>query len=200
MKSSPFFQAIEAGDVKRVRELITAGVDLSETDENGCFTALGQAAYLGHTTIVRLLLDAGAAADGESATASALGAAALGGQVEAADILVKRGARLDLADEVGLTPLMHAARVGQLAVVRYLVESGADLHQCEGQSRYGQRLTALDYAVLEGFPEVAEYLLERGAHFEPDDYVDESGAGPKNASDLVELANTKRARRHSLAD
>ena len=201
MKSNPLFQAIDAGDLERVRTLIAAGADLSETDDHGCFTALCQAAYLGRTTIVRLLLDAGAAADEESATARALGAAALGGQVEAADILVKRGASLDLPDEVGLTPLMHAARVGQLAVVRYLVESGADVDQCDRpSSRYEQPQSALDYAVQEGFPEIAEYLLERGAHFVPEDGGDEFSAAPKNVSGngLIELARKNRARKHSL--
>jgi ankyrin repeat protein len=200
MKSSPLFQAIEAGDPERMRALIAAGANLAETDEDGCFTALGQAAYLGRSAIVRLLLDAGAAADEKSATATALGAAALGGQVEAAEILVRQGASLDSADEVGLTPLMHAAHVGQLAVVRYLVESGADMDQRHRWTRYGQQPSALDYAVQEGFPEIAEYLLERGAHFQPDDYPGECGAAPPTASGLIELARKNRARKHLLVD
>lgn len=121
-----------------------------------------------------------------------LGAAALGGQVGAARILVEAGATLDLADETGMTPLIHAARVGQLAVVRFLVEAGADLQHRDIPDHVHAK-SALDYAVDEGFPEVARYLLESGARFEPEVYLDESGATPNHASNLIDIAHRNRA-------
>jgi ankyrin repeat protein len=200
MKPMTLLEAIQAGDLAYVRERIGAGANLSEMDENACFTALGHAAYLGRTEIVRALLDAGVLPDENLAYASALAAAALGGKIEAACILVDAGATLDSADETGMTPLIHAARGGHIVVVRYLVEAGANLHHRDFSSRYAPRKNALDYSVDEGFPEIAVYLLERGARFEPEDYMDGSGAVPKNASDIIELARRTWAAKHSGDD
>lgn len=197
MKSMKLIEAIQAGDLACVRERISAGADLSEMDENGCFTALGHAAYLGRTEMVRALLEAGVAPDEDLADAPPLAAAALGGKVEAARILVNAGATLDSPDEAGMTPLIHAARVGHLVLVRYLVEAGANLHHRAFSSRYEPRKNAFDYSVDEGFTEVAVYLLERGARFKPEDYMDGSGTVPQNASDVIELARRNWAAKHT---
>jgi ankyrin repeat protein len=195
----PLFEAIRAGDSGRLRELIAAGADLRGADERGCFTALGEAAYLGRVDMVRRLLEAGVPAD-DSAHECALGAAALGGQVEAARALIEAGASVDGAGESGLTPLMNAARVGQLEVVRYLVGVGVDLRRRYHASRWEPGRDALDFAVKEGHPEVAMYLLRRGASFEAEDYRDEGGRTPRSARELVELAGRNGRRRIAMAD
>lgn len=192
-----FLHAIEAGDIARVRELIASGADLNEADDDGCFTALGLAAYHGRIEILRELLDAGVPPD-SAAGACALAGAALGGQLESARILIEAGASLNHRDETGMTPLMNAARVGQLPAVRYLVEQGADL-ECRDDSggRYAQWKSALDYAIDEGYPDIAELLLARGARFDPEYYEDESGAMPSSAGDLIELARRCRTEKES---
>jgi hypothetical protein len=95
---------------------------------------------------------------------------------------------------------MNAARVGQFRVVRYLVESGADLQLRDWESRYAPRRSAVDFAVDEGHPEIAEYLLAAGARFEPEDYMQESGGAPKEAGDLIELARRNRDEKESRDD
>lgn len=56
------------------------------------------------------------------------------------------------------TPLMEAAQEGHLELVRYLLESNADVH---AQTQTGD--TALTYACENGHTDVADLLLEFGA-------------------------------------
>jgi ankyrin repeat protein len=44
-------------------------------------------------------------------------------------LLISRGANVNLANSVGNTPLMLAARMGLADVVRLLLDAGADLYQ-----------------------------------------------------------------------
>jgi ankyrin repeat protein len=48
------------------------------------------------------------------------------GQQELEEFLVGRGASVDLADDAGDTPLMHAARLGLPDIVGSLLDRGAD--------------------------------------------------------------------------
>jgi ankyrin repeat protein len=195
----PLFGAIRDGDSYRLRELIAAGANLRDEDEHGCFTALGEAAYLGRDDMVRLLLEAGAPAD-DSAHECALGAAALGGQVDAARALIEAGASIDGKSGSGLTPLMNAARMGRLEMVQYLVGAGADVRRRYHESRWEPSRSALDFAVENGYAEVAAYLLDHGALFRAEDYHDRSGREPRSPCELVELARRNGRRQTSEDD
>src|SRR5262249_16686019 len=117
-----------------------------------------------------------------------------------ARLLIEVGAALEGAGESGLTPLMNAARVGHLEMVRYLLGVGADLDLRSHDPRWQPSRSAVDFAVEDGHAEVVMYLLERGARFEGEDYQDESGWMPKSSADLIELARRNWRRRVSQAD
>ncbi len=93
--------------------------------------ALALAAQLGHTDVVRLLLEAGEDPDrynpdGFHAHATPLHQAALAGREPVVRLLVERGARLDLKDALWqATPLGWAQHAGQAEVERYLSARGA---------------------------------------------------------------------------
>jgi len=76
----------------------------------------------------------------------------------AIDAQLASGAAINARDEHGQTALMNAARDGQTAVVRLLVERGAAL---DHHAKYG--LTALMLAVIRGHLEVVRVLVEAGA-------------------------------------
>ncbi len=68
--------------------------------------------------------------------------------------LLNAGASADLADETGLTPLMVAAREGNLDLVRHLVGAVTNINAID---RTGA--SALQYALTQGHAEVAQLLL-----------------------------------------
>lgn len=73
-----------------------------------------------------------------------------------ADFLIKAGADIELGAS---TPLMEAAQEGHQELVRYLLESAADVH---AQTQTGD--TALTYACENGHTDVADLLLQFGAN------------------------------------
>lgn len=58
----------------------------------------------------------------------------------------------------GMTPLLYAARDGNLEVARVLLAAGANIEQAEANA-----ITPLLMALLNGQPQLADFLLEHGA-------------------------------------
>jgi uncharacterized protein len=78
--------------------------------------------------------------------------------VESADLLIRAGAKVNAANDLGATPLWTASLNGSAAMVRRLLEAGADpnLALLLGE-------TPLMVASRSGNPEVVEQLLAKGA-------------------------------------
>ena len=72
-----------------------------------------------------------------------------------------RGLEGNYARLIGLTPLMLAARYGQLDVAKLLVEGGADLYAQANTQLPGDPLTAFDFAVQSGQLAIAQYLWQK---------------------------------------
>ena len=66
------------------------------------------------------------------------------GHVEAARLLLEKGAAVDAQDENGVTPLMTACEEGHVEVARLLLEKGADRTLADKEGR-----TALDHVDME---------------------------------------------------
>ena len=83
---------------------------------------------------------------------------AYNGQLASVEVLVKKGANVNLQDQKKRTPLIFAASNGHTPVVEYLVGAGADVNAKDGGGQ-----TALSYASKRSFNETAAFLLENGA-------------------------------------
>jgi len=81
--------------------------------------------------------------------------ASSGGSLRAAGLLISSGARIDIRDSMGLTPL-HLARTKDIAAL--LIDHGAEV---DARSYYGR--TPLHCATGSGNREVVEFLISRGA-------------------------------------
>lgn len=68
------------------------------------------------------------------------------------------GADIDAPDAYGYTPLMNAAMLGRVDIVKALIDAGADI-QKKGQFGY----TALHAAAQNGHLEVVQTLVKYGA-------------------------------------
>ncbi len=80
------------------------------------------------------------------------------GKTECAEVLIAKGAKLDLRTGTEKTPLHFAADRGFLPIAELLVESGADILAQDDEG-----WTPLHYAAEKDHIDVAAYLIEQGA-------------------------------------
>lgn len=131
-------------------------------------TALMRAALAGDVELARLLLSHGAnpriiSKDRETTLMAASGTGFINGyhrqrtpaeRLELVKLLVELGEDVNAADNYGITPLMVAANLGDLEVVKYLISKGADLAAHDlGKKNDGafgssvEPLMPIDYAI-----------------------------------------------------
>jgi ankyrin repeat protein len=86
--------------------------------------------------------------------------AAADGDLHHARVLIKEGARLDLFDDIGYTPLHHAVKNERYSMVKLLLDAGANINAREEETNSD---TAISVAAGDSSPEMVKLLLERGA-------------------------------------
>lgn len=146
--------AAQSGNPEVVRLVLAAGGDPNKTATRNQ-TALMWAAEQGDSEVVRSLLEYGADVSARTATR---------------EQLMKSDKEQESHPEYkhwvvvgGNTPLIFAARSGDLESVTYIVDAGADVNELTALGT-----SPLIMAVNSGNPEVVEYLIERGADIESD--------------------------------
>ncbi|MXZ72186.1 MAG: hypothetical protein F4Z04_11900 [Acidobacteria bacterium] len=178
---TPLWAAAENGSAPMAQRLLDAGADPNVSLLSG-ETPLMTAARVGAADVARALLEAGAETSmtaGRSQTALMWAVAQRHPTV--VGVLLEHGAPVDARTDVwtevvkttpepwnpeyvaelpqgGYTPLLFAARAGDLASAKLLVAAGADV---DDQPPYGTSATVV--AAHSGHRDVAVYLLEQGA-------------------------------------
>lgn len=165
-----------------VRQLLEAGADPNQVINNTptalmrggsprivFATALMRAAFSGDISLVRLLLDHGAdphirSSDDETVLGAAAGTGFIYGfhkerplneRLAVIELLVEEhGLDVNWHDDYGITPLMAAANLGDVPIIQYLVDQGADLGAYDlGEKNDGvfgasiEPLMPIDYAI-----------------------------------------------------
>lgn len=154
---TPLMKAVEKNDVATVKKLIAQGVNVSELDTNQD-APLVMAAYLGHSEIVRLLLEAGAdvTAVDPGMKATALHAAAYAGRTEAAKLLIEYHIDIDKqGPNNGYTALHDAIWQNNVDTAEVIINAGANLNL---KSHGGE--TPLQFARSKNRKEIAA-MIER---------------------------------------
>ena len=156
---TPLMFAAAFGSLDAMKLLIANGADAKAVSDAGV-TALHLAA--GDARKVRLLLENGADANKPSLLGRTplLVAAGTYGSIETVRLLLEREATVDAADTTGLTPVIAAAGVNDVAVVKLLVEKGANIN---ARATIGAAVTALMGAAGNGNADLTRFLLVRKA-------------------------------------
>ena len=155
-------------------------------------TPLSQAAEKGHESIVKLLLERGAATDAKDKSGwTPLSWAAEKGHKSIMQQLLESGASVKTKDRPSRMLLLWAAVHNYEAILKLLLERGAPI---ETKDKYGR--TPLSRAAEKGLESMVELLLERGAPIETKDKYGRtplSWAAEKGHESMVELLLQKGA-------
>ncbi|HUF38166.1 MAG TPA: ankyrin repeat domain-containing protein [Anaerolineales bacterium] len=188
------FEAVKANQSLRLRTLIQNGADPNARDETG-ETPLTWAANLGHTTVVKDLLAAGADVEtrGNRFHAPPLILAARSGARGIVALLAVH-ADLDAQDAAGTTALMRAVERPEdlvkpqpriAAIVRTLLDQDADPNVRDNAGN-----TAVMWAVRWGNPEAIRLLAGAGADLQARNLDGETApdlADSKGYTEIVKL-------------
>jgi ankyrin repeat protein len=184
--------AVQRDDFDLADRLIKAGANVNTKNDYGS-TPMSEAALNGNVAMLDRLLKAGA--DVESANAdgmTALMIIARTNNVEAAKLLLKHGAKVNTVEKwKEQTALIWASAEGQPAMVKTLVDAGADVNAHSKINNWERQVTAearaiarpsggmtpLLYAARQGCTECVKALAEAGADLDLGD--------PDNVSPLL---------------
>jgi ankyrin repeat protein len=149
------FAAARADDVVAMRQYIAGGADINEESDLGV-TVLGIAAIRGNEEMIKVLLDAGAAADVASFQFAVLHS---NDNVEIVQAFIDHGADINAASSApGHTALMNAGEKGYIQVGKLLLANGADINKGDDYND-----PALNVAAFHGQLEFVKMLVEMGA-------------------------------------
>jgi ankyrin repeat protein len=205
METAPNFPWVNTEDpLPLVKQLLDAGADpnqlVNDTPQARMrggsprivfATPLMRAAFSADLELVQLLLDYGAdphikSKDNETALGAAAGLGFIHGfhklrpyaeRLEVIKLMVELGNDVNWQDDYGISPLMAAANLGDVPIIQYLVDQGADLGAYDlGKKNDGafgasiEPLMPIDYAIGVGtfrpnnaivFNDAAVALMER---------------------------------------
>jgi ankyrin repeat protein len=150
------WEAAALGRDERVAELVRDDRSLSNAWSPDGFTPVGLAAFFGHPSTARILIDAGAdvgAVARNEMKVQPLHAAAAAKEIEIVRMLLEQGADPNARQQAGYTALMECARGGRDDMVALLLAHGADpaLRSDDGKS-------SSDLALEHGHVAIAELL------------------------------------------
>ena len=164
---TPLSMACLNASVEMVDKLLSAGASPNSTLLTG-ETALMTATRTGSLEVVELLLARGAEVNARETyhEQTALMWALAGSHLDIAHALIERGADALTPSLGGFSPLMFAARAGNIDAVKLLLAHGADVNETVDPTTEGLSpgLSVLHVATLRGHAELAVFLLDRGAN------------------------------------
>jgi ankyrin repeat protein len=157
---TPLHCAVAREHGASVKLLLARGAPANAQDHDGC-SALFQAAGLGSTSIVRILLEHGGGVDLEMRDhegRTALHIAARKSHVAVLRLLLDRGAKVNAVNGHGKTALFEAVAAGSKAGVQLLLDRKADINARDERGR-----TVLMYACEGRLLALVEILRNAGA-------------------------------------
>jgi cytochrome c len=147
--------AAKTGDVAALAAILDAGADVDESDGNA--PPIYYAVRRGHLDALKLLIERGADVNAGSTFGPPLTVAAAKGRAEFMALLLEHGANADVQFN-GEAAIHAVIKLKCLPCVELLVKAGADVNL---QTK--DRQTAMHFARLYGYREIADFLTANGA-------------------------------------
>jgi ankyrin repeat protein len=181
-------------------EMLALGADINALDSSG-MKPLHYACMNGCTDIASIILDTTQNADintpvGESARTPLMLAAGRQEAYDLVQLLIDRGALVNMQDLRARTPLTEAVSSRDLQMVKCLIENGADVakqleppskeNMCADTLHYNAPLFTLVNSPNENNLAIARLLLDAGAS--PNDVAIERFNGPQKGDSLIHFA------------
>lgn len=149
--------AIDTGDVERVRFEIAKGADVNEADFM-LGLPLMIAARENYVAIAEALVNHGANVNGMDISGSVLHSAAYAGNAAMVEFLISKGADVNATADGIITPLHQAASNDHTYTIKLLIQRGALVNSTPGKP------SALHIAAGAGHQKAVELLIANGAN------------------------------------
>jgi ankyrin repeat protein len=145
--------AARNGKPAAIKMLLDNGAEVNARETWGGTTALMWAVSEGHLAAAKLLVERGADVNAKSYYVPAANGRGFEGRQP-----VNAGPEQQVQDYAGgwMTPLMMAARQGDMEAVRFFVDSGTDVNVVSGDGK-----NALGLAIFNGNYDIASYLIDK---------------------------------------
>ncbi|MSO21508.1 MAG: hypothetical protein EXQ56_13845 [Acidobacteria bacterium] len=140
--------AAHTGNVAIVKSLLAHGANLNAVDSRRGQSALMRAIADGHPEAARVLIEAGADVKSKSKMFDSFQSM----------VLTSYGSNVQVTSRGGYTPLLFAARTGDVETVRLLIAKGASINDIAPDEG-----SALVVAAASGHEKLAQLLLDNGA-------------------------------------
>ena len=148
---TPLMMAAKTGRPEAIKILLDAGAQVNARETWGGTTALMWAVSEGHPAAVQLLIERGADINAQSYAISPTP-----GQWQAKPVAFNDVPKANYSG--GMTPIMFAARQGDMESMRMLIAAGADLKRVSADGK-----TALSLAIFNGNYDLASSLIDSKA-------------------------------------
>lgn len=155
VRDTALMMAARTGTAAAIRVLLEAGADVNAKETWGGTTALMWAVSERHADAARMLIAAGADVNAKSNYVAAANGRGFEGRTPVA---TRSDPKSEEFASGWLTPLMLAAREGDVELTRILTGAGADVNAVAGDGK-----TALALAIFNGNYEVASVLVDSKA-------------------------------------
>lgn len=162
-KDEQLLEAIEAGQLDKVKQLVSSGIQLNTVLHSKArqesTTILGTAAYEGQLEILKYLVSCNVALNYQDPCMSrnALHWACMGGHCDVVEFLLRNQIDVNCQDRDNVTPIIRAAIAGSSLIVQELIKNGANVNQCDRLHS-----TALHYASFHGKSQIVKQLICAG--------------------------------------